>query len=135
MEVLRLGPSFCSLQKIDIFELIKDLYLFARNLTYKYIFDKDRGRKETGGEEMYKGFKVQDFCTLKTLIQLLDENDGFGADEQTITSSSSDEEGNDMEIAFDSHKFKAISTKFPQLQTCLAVWAFLKQTIKHVKRF
>lgn len=71
---------------------------------------------------------------LKTLIQLLDENERFGVDDQT-TLSSSDEEDNNMEIEPDPQKFKAKSSKFPQLQTCPVVWAFLKQNIKHVEGF
>lgn len=37
---------------------MKDLHLFARNLSYKYIFDKERGSGVTRDEDLYKGIKV-----------------------------------------------------------------------------
>lgn len=63
---------------MDKFTLVKDLHMFASNLTYKYIFDTDKGKTVKRDEDLYKGFKVQDFKALKTLIQLLDENEEYG---------------------------------------------------------
>lgn len=127
--MLRLGLSLCLSQKIDKFILVKDLHLFARNLTYKYIFDNDRGRVAWREEDLYKGFKVQDFRALKILIQLLDENEG-SADSSEL---SADDEEPDTEQAPEPCKFKAKSQKCPNLQTYPAVWAFLKQTKKNVE--
>lgn len=67
IEVLKLGLSFCPSQTIDKFTLVKDLQFFARNLTYKYIFDSDRGRVIGKDDDIYKDFKVQDFRALKIL--------------------------------------------------------------------
>lgn len=129
LEVLRLGLSFCPSQHIDKFTLVKDLHIFARNLTYKYIFDTDRGKGVKREEDLYKGFKVQDFRALKMLIQLLDENEGY-ADSQD---SSYKEEEVITATPIVPLKFKAKSQKFPNLQTCPAVWAFLKQTTKQIE--
>lgn len=131
IEVLRLGLSFCPSQQIDKFTLAKDLHLFARNLTYKYVFDNERGRVMGREEDFYKGFTVQDFRALKILIQLLDENESSG----DLTESTSEEEELDSEVAPEPWKFKVKSQKFPNLQTCPAVWAFLKQTKKQTENF
>lgn len=83
------------------------------------------GRKE----DLYKGFKVQNFRALKILIQLLDENEGSTeSSELTI-----DYEESDTELAPEPCKFKAKSQQFPNLQTCPAVWACLKQTKKQIE--
>lgn len=83
---------------------------------------------------MYKGLKVQDFRALKTLIQLLDENDTSDGAEHTALSSL-DEEDPDTEMQPEPLKFKVKSQKFAELQTCPAVWAFLKQAIKQIESF
>lgn len=41
-QVLHLGLGFCPSEPIDIYETIKDLYLFARKLTFNYMSDPDR---------------------------------------------------------------------------------------------
>lgn len=112
-----MGLSFCSFQKIDKFELTKDLY--------KYIFYKDWGQIGTWEDNIYKGFKAQDFRTLKTLIQLLDESERCDGDEQVILLSLDEGDAN-LEVDSEPLRFKAKSKKFPQLQTCPPVWAFLK---------
>lgn len=48
--VLRMGLGFSPSQEIDMMETIKDLYLFARNLTYKFMFDPERKEKRTERE-------------------------------------------------------------------------------------
>ncbi|XP_073448827.1 uncharacterized protein [Aquarana catesbeiana] len=63
------------------------------------------------------------------LIQLLDENEGY-ADSQD---SSYKEEEVITATPIVPLKFKAKSQKFPNLQTCPAVWAFLKQTTKQIE--
>lgn len=110
---------------------MKELHLFARNLTYKYIFDTERGKITAREEDLYKGFKVQDFRALKTLSQLLDENEGS----EDSTDPLSDEENADTSVSPENCKFKAKSQKFPNLQTFPAVWAFLKQTRKQIENF
>lgn len=66
---------------------------------------------------MYEGFKVQDFRTLKTLIQLLDENERFGVDEQNVLSSS-DEEDNNME------NHTNLKLNLPNFPSCRFVWLY-----------
>lgn len=100
-------------------------------MTYKYIFDTDRGKVLGREEDLYKGFKVQDFRALKILIQLLDENEGLGVSNDAAT----DDDELDTEQASEPCKFKLKSQKFPNLQTCPAIWAFLKQTKKQIENF
>lgn len=78
LEVLSLDLSFCPTASIDSFEIVKDLDLFARHLTYKYMFDDERKKKkqEILEHEQWKGFTVRDFMALKDLMDHLDENDG-----------------------------------------------------------
>lgn len=45
----------------------------------------------------------------------------------------SDEEEPEIEISPEPSKFKAKSQKYPNLKTCPAVWAFLKQTKKQIE--
>lgn len=63
VSVLRMGLGFCSSHEIDLMEMIKDLYLFACNLTYKYMFDLKRKVKKTEREisKQIKGFTMKDF--------------------------------------------------------------------------
>lgn len=65
--VLKLGLSFCPSSKMDKYEVIKDLYLFVRKLTYKFIFnpDKKRKREEKELSEKIKKFTMRDFRALK----------------------------------------------------------------------
>lgn len=76
IEVLGLGLSFCPTSRADPFEAVKDLNLFARRLTYKYIYDKEKKKKkqELIEHEQWKGFTVREFMDLKDLMDLLDEN-------------------------------------------------------------
>lgn len=39
LHVLKYGLSFCPLQDLDKYEAIKDIYMFMRNLTFKFLFD------------------------------------------------------------------------------------------------
>lgn len=54
LSVLQLGLGFCPLDPLIVTETIKDLYLFACNLTFKYIFDKDRGQLNLERELAYR---------------------------------------------------------------------------------
>ena len=63
VELLSLGLSFCPNTTSKKFELIKDLYLFARKLTYKFMFDKERCTQQTDSahQEIWKDFTVAEF--------------------------------------------------------------------------
>lgn len=56
-------------------ENIKDLYLFARNLTFKLIYDKDRQNTNLEREltERTRNFTMDEFCALHDLMLLYDE--------------------------------------------------------------
>lgn len=77
IELLSLGLNFCPNSTSNKFELIKDLYLFARKLTYKFMFDKERCIKQTdiADQEIWKDFTVAEFHALKTLVLLLDKSE------------------------------------------------------------
>lgn len=57
--------------------MVKDINIFERRLTYKYMYDKERKKikQEMIEREQWKGFTVRDFMALKDLIDLLDENE------------------------------------------------------------
>lgn len=46
IEVLRWGLSFCPKANTTHFDILKGFNLFARLLTYKFIFDKERQKKK-----------------------------------------------------------------------------------------
>lgn len=74
-ELLQLGLSFCPVQNLDKFTVIKDLNLFTRKLLLKVIYDKDKKNVNLiENDDILKGFSVQDFRNLKTLMQLLEEH-------------------------------------------------------------
>lgn len=68
--VLQLGLGYFPSEPINIFETIKDLYLFAHNLTFRFIFDKDRQRLNLEKElaERTKHFSMQEFRALRNLM-------------------------------------------------------------------
>lgn len=50
--------------------------MFIRNLTYKFLFDKDRlrAKEEREFSESIKHFRMEEFWALRDLMLLLDEN-------------------------------------------------------------
>lgn len=131
------------LQLVHITETIKDLYLFARNLTFKFIYDK--GRQNTNLEreltERTKDFTMDEFCSLHDLMLLYDE--GFTDDPLTplpvdlsgVTDGPTPAAILTMPLKINKpKKFKPKSWKFPDLMTCPAIWAFLQHSIKDLKR-
>lgn len=85
LTVLKLGLSFCPNANLDKYEVIKDLYLFARKLTYKHIFDPDKNRPmaEKDLSEQIKKITMKDFRALKDLMILLDENQEYDDTQQS----------------------------------------------------
>ncbi|XP_077335488.1 E3 SUMO-protein ligase KIAA1586 homolog [Lithobates pipiens] len=73
--VLQLGLGFSPSEPINVYETIKDIYLFARNLTYKFIYDKDRRNLNLEKElaEKTKDYSMQEFRALRDLMLLYDE--------------------------------------------------------------
>lgn len=63
LEVLRFGLSFCPSMNMDKYEVIKDIYLFVRNLTYKYMFKQDsvRAKQECKLSESFRHYTMEDF--------------------------------------------------------------------------
>lgn len=55
---------------------LKDLYLFSRKLTYKFIFDQDHIRSKQDKElaESIKHFTMAEFRAFRDLVLLLEEN-------------------------------------------------------------
>lgn len=80
------------------------------------MFDNDRGWVSGRKEDLYKGFKVQNFRALKILIQLLDENEG-STDPFIVWTRKNQR----LREPQNHGKFKAKSQKCPNLQTCPAV--------------
>ena len=125
LTVLKLGLSFCPNSNLDKYEVIKDLYLFARKLTYKFIFDPDkkRLREERELSEQIKKYSMKEFRALRDLILLLDEND--------TSNSSPTNEPSDTNKKL--QKFKKKSDQFPDLNTNPQIAAFLMATVREIK--
>ena len=143
ISVLQLGLGFCPTDPIHVTETIKDLYLFARNLTFKFIFDEDRHNISLEREltERTKDFTMDEFRALRDLMLLYDEGctDDSPAAPTAGTSGVTSvipevTVGSSQHGSTKSKKFKPTSRKFPDLMTCPAIWAFLQQTIKDLKR-
>lgn len=77
LDVLKFGLRFCPSMNIDKYEDIKDVYLFTRNLTYKFLLDKDylQSKQDRQIPERIKHYIMEDFRALRNLMLLLDEND------------------------------------------------------------
>lgn len=139
--MLQLGLGFCPLDSLHVTETIKDLYLFARNLTFNFIFDKDRQKAHLEREltEWTKHFTMEEFRTLRDLMLLYEE----GATKSDPGSTLVDSLGTaPFDLVPDSRPqlqpttskiFKPKSRNFPDLMTCPAIWAFLHQSIKDIK--
>lgn len=115
---------------MDKLEVIKDLYLIARKLTYKYIFDPDRKRvrEEKELSEQIKKFTMKDFRALRDLMFLLEENQEHN-DSQPIEPSSVP----NTQSQSDSH-FKNKSNQFPDLTTNSQISTILIAMISEIKR-
>lgn len=72
---MQLGLGFCLFDSLHITETIKDLYLFVRNLTFKFIFDKDcqNINLECKLTERTRDFTMEKFHALRDVILLYDE--------------------------------------------------------------
>lgn len=65
-------------QKIDIFECVKDVNLFARKLVLNVLMDKAKSQKPNYSE-LFKGYTVAAFKALKDLILLMQKNEELGS--------------------------------------------------------
>lgn len=112
--ILQLGLGFCPSEPINTFKTIKDLYLFTQNVTFIFIFDKDRKKLNLEKEltKRTKHFSMQAFRALGNLMLLYEEGD---TDNDSLVVSES------------------FSSLVP-LNYCPAVWAFLRKTIKRLKK-
>lgn len=111
LELLHYGLSFCPTSQVDKYDTIKDLYLFSRKLTYKFLYDQDRICCKQDGElaESIKHFTMAEFRSFRDLILLLEEN-------ESLCSSNT---GQDLvqpaptKLPIPVRKFKPKSIKFP----------------------
>lgn len=137
LSVLQLGLGFCLAQPINVSETIKDLYLFTRRLTYKYIFDSDRNQKrlEKDHTEQIKHFTMDEFRALRDLMLLYEESSGESSAPSVETPSGDiSRTTTDTCSKFTTDtRFKPKSRHFPDLLTCPNVWVFLQLTIRDLK--
>lgn len=117
---------------MDKFTLVKDLYLFTRKLTFKYLFDKDRTKKaeEKTEADQYKGYTMADFRALRDLIQLLNENE----EKEEVVWEKKPSPPDTDESESNQKRFRPKSQKFPPLQSSPCIWAFLTQVTKAVEQ-
>lgn len=140
--VLQLGLGFCPADPIHITETIKDLYLFARNLTFKFIYDKERHNINLERElsERTQAFTMDEFRALRDLMLLYDEGSTDDCRMPPVLGAPGTIGGPSLETPSLSlpkpppSKFKPRSRRFPDLSTCPVIWAFLQQTIKDIKQ-
>lgn len=142
LAVLQLGLGFCPLDPIHITEMIKDLYLFVQNLTYKFLFDSHRQNTnlERGLTERTRHFTMAEFCALRDLMLLYDESNINNISHAQLEPSEVPHETTVTPIFFVIHTFNIASNRFkpksqnvPDLMTCPAIWAFLHQSNKDFK--
>lgn len=132
--------GFYPSEPINIYETIKDLYLFARNLTYRFIFDKDRQSLNLEKElaEKTKHFTMNEFKALRDLMLLYEE----GATEtvDSVTDPALPTLISQITMTSTSHtlppnsKADKLKLKSPNLMTCPPIWVFLHESIKSLKR-
>lgn len=69
-ELLQLYLSFCPNSISTKFDIIKDLHLFSRKLTYKYMFDSERQNKQTdiSHQKTWKNVTVSEFRALRDMV-------------------------------------------------------------------
>lgn len=70
LEVLKRGLSFCPDKDMDVFDVIKDVNLFARKLLLKVLVNKPK-TSQPNYAEMFQGYTLADFRALKDLILLM----------------------------------------------------------------
>lgn len=112
---------------MDKYDTIKDLYLFCRKLTYKYLFDDQhiRFKRDKELSESIKHFTMEEFRAFRDLILLLEENERsvpLGSATDTIHTS--------IPVVVKPKKFKPKSKKFSDLTSNPHIWAFLTATIQ-----
>lgn len=136
-QVLQLGLGFCPSESIDIYETIKDL--FARKLTFNYMFDQDRRCVNLEKElaEKNKNVTIAESRALRDLILLLDE----GEVESNVSDGTPDSPSSgQMDIISNLRhpnpkpSLKRKSRAFPDLMTCPSIWAFLHECILSLKK-
>lgn len=103
-----------------------NVYLFTRNLTYKFLFDKDHLRTD----RYPKGSNVAPWriFALCDLILLMEENDQSDTTGSQLSSTPS------LQTPLPTAKFKLKSQRFPDLMTNPNVCAFLSSTVNDIKR-
>lgn len=133
--------GLCPLNSLHITKTIKDLYLFAWKLTFKYIFHKDRQNINLKHKltEHTKYFIMEAFHALRDLMLLYEEGaieDSSGSTQDgslDAAVSTAAPEDTPLTQSTIPKKFKPKSQNFPDRMTCPAIWAFLDQSIKDIK--
>lgn len=118
---------------MDKYDTIKDLYLFCRKLTYKYLFDDQRIRSKWDKElsESIKHFIMEEFRAFRDLILLLEESETA---ESSIPTTDITHTPTTPLPPKSGKKFKSKSKKFPDLASNPHIWAFLTATIGDLRR-
>ena len=129
-----MGLGFCPLDPLKVTHTIKDLYLFARNLTYKFIFDGDRACVGLEHElaERTKQFTVAEFRALRDLMLLYDESNPEHTEPISVPEPDLSQEP--PSIRSPRKLFRLPSRRFPDLMTCPSIWSFVQATIRDLKR-
>lgn len=112
--------------------LSKDLYLFCRKLTYKFLFDHERilSKQDRDISESIKHSTMDERRAFRDLILLLEESDSSEPGVPITDSSEPTPSLGPKSIK----KFKSKSKKFPDLTTNPQVWAFLTATIGDIRQ-
>lgn len=127
-EVLSLGLSFCPSRSLDNFEVVKDIFLFARKLLFKSMYTKTKKSEEI----IAPNLKTADFKALRDLNLLLQENEGIESSWLDAWESDDSEEEK-IDDSKQHKQFKRKSHRFPALSQNPALALFVKQTAKEIE--
>lgn len=145
VSILKLGLTFCPTQRVDQFELIKDINLFSRRLMFKILYDKpdasNNGRALD--DPAWRDMTIADIKAMEELMELweeggLEEDDLLEADSLLLGADSpsplppSSIPTSLPRLLSKPREYKPKSRTFPTLQGNLNVWAFTNQVTREI---
>lgn len=141
--MLELGLTFCRDRNADKFELIKDLQLYARQLMYKVLYDKEQNTAqdlEQQKNSVMDGVTFEDLKALQDPMELWDDSNP--EEEGWVFNPSGESVGESQDqstlplpcpprVDFGTPQvYKLKSKSFPILQGNSNIWAFVTKEIE-----
>lgn len=139
ISVLSLGLTFCPMQKVDQFQLIKEKNLFSCKLMFKILHDKPKPSVQTPtlDNPLWKQMTISDIKAMEELMELWEEGNIDETEylEAEHIWSDNDNPGLSLSpspIISTPKDYKPKSKVFPTLQGNPNVWAFTNQVTKEI---